>query len=225
MLGHFEGSQRLCRICSILGRGPVGADSVRRQCRECDQWTFITRRRIRACLQLVLKNDTVESSGLSRFLQCTVSVDSSFTIRLGRPFFLFITRRGFVIPRPTPSHHRNKTSVTTQPGRSGRSRVVLTQQLFVGCQRREQQRKSTSRENSGSHLHHAPSRRRSCFATREAISGRSIATTTTLTLLTSHCHLYAFFLFFTLDVPLPKRFWDECALHHNLPCVLSRKPQ
>ena len=96
--------------------------------------------------------------------------------------------------------------------------MVLTEQLFVGCQRPEQQRKSTSREHSGSHLHHAPSRRRSCFATREAISGRSIATTTTLTLLTSHCHLYAFFF-------LSHRFWDECALHNNLLCVLSRKPR
>ena len=34
---------------------PVGADRFRRQCRECDQWTFITRGRIRASLQLVLK--------------------------------------------------------------------------------------------------------------------------------------------------------------------------
>ena len=44
---------------------------------------------------------TFELLGLSLSLQCTVSVDSSFTVRLGRPFLHIITRRGSVIRRAT----------------------------------------------------------------------------------------------------------------------------
>ena len=112
MLAHLEGSHKPCEFCSLLGRGPVGADRFRRQCRECDQWTFVTRRTIRASLQFVLKKcyfRVVGFVGFVTFLQCTVSVDSSFTIRLGRPFFLIITRRGFVIP------HLTRTTIETSP--------------------------------------------------------------------------------------------------------------
>ena len=114
---HFERSQGLCEFCSvlslrltILSLHQVGADGVsvcvgRRaahregiarisgpplqtedscECATCDRKLFI-----------------VESSGLSCSLLWTVSVDSSFTVCLGRPFFVVITQRGFVILRPT----------------------------------------------------------------------------------------------------------------------------
>ena len=100
--------------------------------------------------------------------------------------------------------------------------MVLTQQLCVACQRPEQQRKSTKRANSGSHLHHTPSKR--CLPLMIPISARSIATTTWLTLLTSHRHLYPFFLFFfRTRCPTTLQVSDECELHKHLPlCVVPK---
>ena len=50
----LKGHSGLVNSAVFSDRGPVGADRFRRQCRECDYWTFITRRRIRASLQIVL---------------------------------------------------------------------------------------------------------------------------------------------------------------------------
>ena len=56
-----------------------------------------TRRRIRSSLQFALKNMLFSSRRVCH-VPCSVLCS---TIRLGRAFFVIITRRGFVILRPT----------------------------------------------------------------------------------------------------------------------------
>ena len=74
--------------------------------------------------------------------------------------------------------------------------MVLTHQLFC-VKDLSSKGKSTRRANSG--IPRAPRTLEATilfFATREAIWERSIATTTTRTFRTSHCHWYPFLFFF-----------------------------
>ena len=147
-----------------------------------------------------------------------MSVDSSITIRLGRTFNVIITQRGFVILRPTRTVIENIVGLHITLEEWEELSGLDSATLCGGCQRPEQQRRSTKRANSESYLHHTPSKRRCCLPL-----GMSIATTTTLTLLTSPCRLYAFLLFFALDVPLLYSFLMNANSTMICPCVLSRK--
>ena len=103
--------------------------------------------------------------------------------------------------------------------------MFLTHQLFC-VKDLSSKGKSTRRANSGipRATHTLEATVFLFFATREAIWGRSVATTTTRTLRTSHCHLYPFlFFFFAPDVSTTLQASDECELHNSLPLCVGPK--
>ena len=156
---------------------------------------------------------------MSCSLQCTVSVDSSFTIRLCGPFFLIITQKGFVIVRPTRTIIETKRRFPQNLG--GRENcVVLTQHLLDLSNRARPPNVRTTDPTCITYL-------RSDGLVCLSLSDFGKADRHHHYVHTRHLALPLVSRppFFALNVPLPYRFRIKTNSTKICPCVLSQKPR